>query len=66
MSIFHLKYVQFSSGYKSFQNVNISFEIGSNVLPLIQNVNISLEICANVSGLCAGFLELLIVHLKYV
>ena len=40
-------------GYKSFQNVNISFEICVNVFQLIQNVNISLEICAKMLGMCA-------------
>ena len=48
ITIFHLKYVQFCWGYKSLQNVNISFEICVNVFQRIQNVNISLEMCVNV------------------
>ena len=53
MSIFHWKYVQFSPGRKSVQNVNISFEIFVNVFQLIQNDNISFEICTIVDGSCA-------------
>ena len=40
MLIFHLKYVQFRTGRKLNQNVNISFEICVKVFHLIQNVNI--------------------------
>ena len=60
--IFHLKYMQFCSGYTLFQNVNISFEICVNVFTAdsqysyfiwnmwksFHNVNISFEICVNV------------------
>ena len=36
--VIRLKYVQFCTGYKLFQNVNISLEICVNVFQLIQNV----------------------------
>ena len=42
--IFHLKYVQFCPGRKSFKNVNISFEKFVNVFQLIQIVKIAMEI----------------------
>ena len=40
--------MEFCTGYKLLQNVNISLEICVNVFQLIQNVNISFEICVNV------------------
>ena len=66
MLIFHWKYEQFCTGYKSLQNVNISLEICVNVFQLIQHVNISFEICANVFGMCADFFKMLIFRWKYV
>ena len=66
MSIFHLKYVQFRTGRKFIQNVNISCEICVKVFHLIQNVNISLEICTTVAGSCVGPSKMSIFHLKYV
>ena len=74
MSIFHLKYVQFCPGYKSFQNVIISFEIYVNVFQLIQNVNIPFEKFVNGSvdtengalayGACVFYIQTFIFHLK--
>ena len=66
MSICHLKYVQFRTGRKFSQNVNISFEICVKVFHLINNVNISLEICTIVVGSCADPSNMSIFHLKYV
>ena len=58
--------MQFCTGYKYLQNVNISFDICVNVFQLMQHVNISFEICANVLGMCADSFKMLIFHWKYV
>ena len=66
MLIFHLKYVQFRTGRKFSQNVNISFEICVKVFHLIQNFNISLEICTTVAGSCVCHSNMSIFHWRYV
>ena len=65
MSIFHLKYVQFRTGRKFSQNVNMSFEICVKVLHLIQNFHISFEICTTVVVSCVDPSKILTFHLKY-